>query len=296
MNKTVEVFRAPWLPVFHPTGGYGGEPCQGDLAEGHYLGSITYNDCGMWDAELNYHMSVAGEGPSVYHLFEIQDSCHGFSHLGYMEGDAPDLATAGLALLEALLMRRDPRFLDPRSFIPAPLFTPEQAQGMLERVELAHQRAFHPEQFPDLRAQMLTSAQALLAKAEALAMDRLPGESASGSAPQGLQRVGLLWEEPLLKVRYFVRREPARVVLVQDRSRMERLGGNVSFYRPVSHEVRDVAACDSGPDDTAEALGILLLLRFRPDHRLQSLEGINGLTEKGLRLLLAIPETARPDL
>ncbi len=289
MNQPVEALRHPWMPVFRPVEGYRGERCQGDPAEGLYLGSITYSDCGVWDVELRYYMSTAGKGPCTYHLFEISDYGSGLKHLGYMEGDAPDHITAGLALWEAMLTGRDPRFLDPKAIVPGPSFSSEQAKEMLERVETSHMRALHPEAFPDLREQMLSSAQNLLVRAETLVMDLLPAGDASEGEPQGLKTVGLLWEENLLKVRYLARMEPKRLVLVQDRSRMEHFTGNLPLFRPISHEVRDVAACPLDPDMSAMALAVLMLLKFRPDHRLQYLDGIDGLTERGVRLLLAAP-------
>jgi len=159
MNQPVEALRHPWMPVFRPVEGYRGERCQGDPAEGLYLGSITYSDCGVWDVELRYYMSTAGKGPCTYHLFEISDYGSGLKHLGYMEGDAPDHITAGLALWEAMLTGRDPRFLNPKAIVPGPSFSSEQAKELLERVETSHMRALHPEAFPDLREQMLSSAQ-----------------------------------------------------------------------------------------------------------------------------------------
>lgn len=291
MNQPAKAFSQPWVPVFRPVEGYRGKQCSGGPEIGLYLGSISYLDSCVWEVELRYHMAVAGEHPCTYHLFEISGYGPEVRHLGYMEGDAPDLATAGLTLWEGMLAGRDPRFLDPRTIVPSTLFSPEQAQAMLKRVGIAHQRIFHPELFPDLREQMLAAARGVLARAGALVMDRLPIGSASNVEPQGLKTVGLLWEESLLKVRYFVRTEPKRLVLVQDRSKMEHFGGNVPLFRPISHEVRDVATCDPGPDRPASALGVLMLLQFRPDPRLESLEGIDGLTEKGLRLLLGKPET-----
>lgn len=261
----------------------------GRSCKGLYLGSITYSDCGVRDVELRYYMSTAGKGPCTYHLFEVSDYGSGLQHLGYVEGDAPDHITAGLALWEAMLTGRDPRFLNPKAIVPGPIFSSEQAKEMLERVETSHMRALHPESFPDLREQMLISAQSLLARAETLVMDLLPAVDASEAEPQGLKVVGLLWEEKLLKVRYLARMEPKRLVLVQDRSRMEHFTGNLPLFRPISHEVRDVAACPLDSDMSAMELAVFMLLKYRPDHRLRDLEGIDGLTERGMRLLLETP-------
>lgn len=269
-----------WTPVFQPADGYMGETSASSPADTHFLGTLTCSDCGVINVELTTRMGVSGSGPSTYHLYEDN------RHLGSMVGDAPDLATAGLALWEAMLSGRDPRFLAPTAIEPGPLFTATQVQDLLARVDLLHTRAIFPERFPDLREAMMAAARPWLERAMALPLELLPEAEPSHDAPASLPFVGRIWEDSRLKVSYYLRREEYRAVLVQDRSPMQLMSWNCGIFRPLAHEVREVAACALEPEEADEALGALMLVHYRPDPRLRWLEGVPGPAEKGLSLLL----------